>query len=232
MVFIMEVWKPIPHAPQYLCSNFGNVKSLRYQTILKGSKNSCGYKRVQIGSSKNKHFVHRLVAECFLDAKDGTTVNHKDGNKDNNHVDNLEWCTMKSNNNHAIQTGLRIPVKGEKHRWISAGEAIEDLGNKVKGLFLVTAGDERHVKAFQRPIHDPYSQPAPTLTATNNSFDLISKDRKSEERAYTFNEYKRLGSFPDDYQAKTDKIGKYMIGMSVPPRMTEQVAKAVIGQWF
>lgn len=115
MVFIMEVWKPIPHAPQYLCSNFGNVKSLRYQTILKGSKNSCGYKRVQIGSSKNKHFVHRLVAECFLDAKDGTTVNHKDGNKDNNHVDNLEWCTMKSNNNHAIQTGLRIPVKGENH---------------------------------------------------------------------------------------------------------------------
>jgi site-specific DNA-cytosine methylase len=41
-----------------------------------------------------------------------------------------------------------------------------------------------------------------------------------------------IGSFPDDYQAKTDKIGKYMIGMSVPPRMTEQVAKAVIEQWL
>jgi DNA (cytosine-5)-methyltransferase 1 len=119
-----------------------------------------------------------------------------------------------------------------KHRWISAGEAIEDLGHKVKGLFLVTAGNERHVKAFRLPIHDPYSQPAPTLTATGNSFDLISKDRETEERAYTFAEYKRLGSFPDDYQAKTGKIGKYMIGMSVPPRMTEQVAKAVIEQWL
>jgi site-specific DNA-cytosine methylase len=45
-------------------------------------------------------------------------------------------------------------------------------------------------------------------------------------------EWKRLGSYPDDYHAKTDKIGKYMIGMSVPPKMTEQVARAVIDQWL
>ena len=53
-----------------------------------------------------------------------------------------------------------------------------------------------------------------------------------EPRTLTFREWKRLGSFPDDYQAKTDKIGKYMIGMSVPPKMTEQVARAVIDQWL
>jgi DNA (cytosine-5)-methyltransferase 1 len=134
----------------------------------------------------------------------------------------------------ALRNDIEKPklVLTPKHRWISAGEAIEDLGHKVKGLYLVTAGNERHVKAFRLPIHDPYSQPAPTLTATGNSFDLISKDRKTEERAYTYHEYKRLGSFPDDYQAKTDKIGKYMIGMSVPPRMTEQVVRAVIDQWL
>jgi site-specific DNA-cytosine methylase len=45
-------------------------------------------------------------------------------------------------------------------------------------------------------------------------------------------EVKRLGSFPDDYSTKTDEIGKYMIGMSVPPKMTEQVAKAVCSQWL
>lgn len=118
------------------------------------------------------------------------------------------------------------------HRWISAGEATADLGCKVKGLFLVTAGNERHVVNFRTPIHDPYSQPSPTLTATNNQFDLISHDRKTEKRAWSFCEYKRLGSFPDDYHAKTDKIGKYMIGMSVPPKMTEQVAKAVVEQWL
>jgi site-specific DNA-cytosine methylase len=54
----------------------------------------------------------------------------------------------------------------------------------------------------------------------------------SEPRRLTYQEWKRLGSFPDDYQAKTDKIGKYMIGMSVPPKMTEQVARAVIDQWL
>jgi site-specific DNA-cytosine methylase len=48
----------------------------------------------------------------------------------------------------------------------------------------------------------------------------------------TYREWKRLGSFPDDYQAKTPQIGKYMIGMSVPPRMTEAVARAVIEQWL
>ena len=51
-------------------------------------------------------------------------------------------------------------------------------------------------------------------------------------RLLTFREWKRLGSFPDDYHAKTDKIGKYMIGMSVPPKMTEVVVRAVIDQWL
>lgn len=54
----------------------------------------------------------------------------------------------------------------------------------------------------------------------------------NECRHLTYREWKRLGSFPDDYQAKTDKIGKYMIGMSVPPRMMQRVAEAVIQQWL
>ena len=53
-----------------------------------------------------------------------------------------------------------------------------------------------------------------------------------EMRRPTYREWKRLGSFPDDYYAKSDKIGKYMIGMSVPPRMTQAVASAVIDQWL
>jgi DNA (cytosine-5)-methyltransferase 1 len=134
----------------------------------------------------------------------------------------------------AVRNDIDVhPLKlAPKHRWISTGEACEDLGNKIKGLYLVTAGNERHVKAYRLPIHDPYSQPSPCLTATNNQIDLISFDRKTEERAWTFREYARLGSFPDDYKAKTDKIGKYMIGMSVPPRMAEQVARAVCAQWL
>ena len=69
-------------------------------------------------------------------------------------------------------------------------------------------------------------KPANTLTVQNNFRHW------SECRRMTYREWKRLGSFPDNYEAKTDKIGRYMIGMSVPPRMTEVVARAVCGQWL
>lgn len=69
--------------------------------------------------------------------------------------------------------------------------------------------------------------PANSLTATH---EMIN--HWDSPRTLTFREWKRLGSFPDDYHAKTAKIGKYMIGMSVPPKMTEVVARAVIDQWL
>ena len=71
------------------------------------------------------------------------------------------------------------------------------------------------------------NKPANSLTATH---EMIN--HWNEPRTLTFREWKRLGSFPDDYYAKTDKIGKYMIGMSVPPRMTQRVAEAVYQQWL
>ena len=73
---------------------------------------------------------------------------------------------------------------------------------------------------------DP-SNPTCTLLADCSKFK-----HWNEPRVLTYREWKRLGSFPDDYEAKTDKIGKYMIGMSVPPKMTEQVARAVVTQWL
>lgn len=68
---------------------------------------------------------------------------------------------------------------------------------------------------------------SPTLTTKNEAFLHWSDCRK-----LTYREWKRIGSFPDDYKAKTDRIGKYMIGMSVPPKMTEAVARAVCEQWL
>lgn len=65
--------------------------------------------------------AHRLVAELFIENKESLPViNHKDGNKLNNHVSNLEWCTYEHNNHHAIQTGLRDVVKSNKERWKDA----------------------------------------------------------------------------------------------------------------
>ena len=57
--------------------------------------------------------VHRLVAMCFLENKDKTKkiVNHKDGNKKNNHIDNLEWCTSSENTQHYYKTDVKVCKK-------------------------------------------------------------------------------------------------------------------------
>lgn len=114
------------------------------------------------------------------------------------------------------------------HRWISAGEACGDLRHDLSQWKMVTASNQRHTLAGRlKPW--PITQPSPTLTS-GSSKELINA--KKQFASFTFADYKRLGSFPDDYRAKSDKIGKYMIGMSVPPKMTKAVADAVIEQWL
>ena len=89
-------------------SNFGEVKS--HGKIIKGEITSGGYCRVHISHKgvQYKFLVHRLVAEAFiLNPKRLPEVNHIDGNKQNNSVDNLEWCTRSQNTSHTFKTGLR-----------------------------------------------------------------------------------------------------------------------------
>lgn len=80
---------------------------------------------------------------------------------------------------------------------------------------------------FNNNIRLSSKKPSPSILATSHNLA-----HWKIPRTLTYREIKRLGSFPDDYQAKTDKIGKYMIGMSVPPKMMQKVAEAVISQWF
>lgn len=80
--------------------------------------NGHGYKQVQIMRSGKRYtrYVHRLVAECFLEKPDGYDyINHKDGNKSNNSVSNLEWCTQSQNLLHAYKNELR-PRTTDKQR--------------------------------------------------------------------------------------------------------------------
>jgi DNA (cytosine-5)-methyltransferase 1 len=140
-------------------------------------------------------------------------------------------------------------VLAPKHRWISAGEATSDLQvltdeevreakPKQTGLiywkttkkgesFSVTAKKQKRKSSFFNKFRLDDKMPCGTLSATD--FDFYHWD---ECRILTFREWKRLGSFPDDYRAKTPKIGKYIIGMSVPPFMMREVARAVIEQWL
>ncbi len=119
---IKEKWKKIKDYP-YKISNLGRVKRIEsdHRTfigkILKLNMDTCGYLYVTFcknGCRKN-FLVHRLVAEIFLGScpKD-KEVNHIDGNKQNPHVDNLEYVTRSENIKHAYKLGLRRGMKGEK----------------------------------------------------------------------------------------------------------------------
>lgn len=130
----MESWKIIDGFPDYLISSNGRVKTLerkiRYTHHLTGNEHfrtsierllKCyynvrtGYKFVQLRNGlgvKNKN-IHRLVADNFLPKEPSKAyVNHIDGNKHNNTVENLEWCTNEYNHKHATETGLK--AKGEQ----------------------------------------------------------------------------------------------------------------------
>jgi len=111
----MEEWKYIEGYPNYQVSNFGRVKSLKFgkERILKPMVRS-GYLRVELDS--NAKSIHRLVCDCFHEKVEGKgKVNHKDGNKKNNNVANLEWCNDSENIRHAILNGLKPSSKGENN---------------------------------------------------------------------------------------------------------------------
>ena len=104
---IKEIWKPVVgYEGLYMVSNWGRVKSIKFgkEIILKQHINiKGGYYYVCLlknGKHKN-YYVHRLVAEAFIpNSYNLPQVNHRDENKLNNNVDNLEWCTNEYNHNY------------------------------------------------------------------------------------------------------------------------------------
>lgn len=127
-----EIYKDIEgYENIYQVSNLGNVKRLSYkkynkltngysiykERILKAQINRWGYKFVSLCKSSKVTIkqVHKLVAQTFIKNNHNySCVNHKDGNKLNNNVDNLEWCTFKYNIQHAYQNGLMNNCKKVK----------------------------------------------------------------------------------------------------------------------
>ena len=107
----MEVWKEVPCTYGLLeVSNLGRVRSkMRDGRILKLQTDSKGYQRVRvtIKGQKRQYKIHRLVASVFIpNPLLLPQINHKDGNKQNNAVSNLEWISNKDNAYHAIKAGL------------------------------------------------------------------------------------------------------------------------------
>lgn len=122
-----EIWKDV--CDGYKVSNYGRVLSLakttirgrKYDKILSASKKDNGYYTVSING--NNEYVHRLVAKAFIDNPNNLNeINHKDEDKSNNRVDNLEWCTKSYNVSYSKSKIIKI-YNGTETIYNSVSEA-------------------------------------------------------------------------------------------------------------
>ena len=140
---MVEVWKAVDGTNgMYEVSNTGKLRSLNYKKTgkvkeLRPAPDPKGYMKTMLpfdGRWKTVK-IHRLVATAFIPNVDGLPqVNHKDGNKANNSVDNLEWSTQIDNAHHALKNGLfenslKATANANEHRK-KAVVAIDDCGNR------------------------------------------------------------------------------------------------------
>ena len=150
----MEYWKAIPgYGDKYEVSNLGAVRNKNTNQIKTQNTDKYGYARVNLktGRKAEHKFIHRLVAGAFIDNPNNKPqVNHIDGNKLNNSIDNLEWVTCSENMIHAVENGLVIykPVIGinkitkERTSFYSARSAAIKTRESLTGIYACLNGKQ------------------------------------------------------------------------------------------
>jgi len=129
----VKEWKVIEKATNYEVSNFGEVRNKKTKKILRPSVVN-GYLSIglRINNKTVTSFIHRLVATSFLLCSNKIyIVNHKDGNRINNNIENLEWVSLSENSKHAFRLGLSVGHKLKVSQYTLNGVFIESYDSLV-----------------------------------------------------------------------------------------------------
>lgn len=133
-----EDLKPIKDYPNYLIDKKGNVYTANTMELRKFAPSPNGYNRISLmkNSKQSNKYVHRIVAETFIENPDNLPfVNHKDANRKNNCVENLEWCTAQQNMSHDSKlrkTGKKIQSFTSDGKFVKEFESIKEAGRNLK----------------------------------------------------------------------------------------------------
>lgn len=200
----MEEYRVIIGFNRYSISNYGNVINNVTGKEISQRISTNGYMRVNLRTGcvlyeKPKTMtVHRLVAEAFLPVIVGKDyVNHIDGNKCNNKVSNLEWCTASENSLHALKNGLMDPdysamnklsyyQSRESHRTKSYRNKMQRI-NQKKGITKTVLQIDRHNGQIINRFDNCYEAARFLFPGINNKDRLISRCARGKcKSAYNY----------------------------------------------
>ena len=152
----MEVWKPLRNFPSYNGSSEGRIMNIQTQRIMKPNMNQKGYLQVCLRKNNQQYTVrvHKLIAETFLGEHPGMDVRHKDLDKTNNRVNNLEWATRSETIQSAFDRGSKRPARCIPVRVVETGkeysirECARDTGCWQSEICKCLSGKLAHVKGY------------------------------------------------------------------------------------